>query len=253
MTAWDPADLPNQNVARQTLRLERLYRLISRCDPWFSAFGLGWLTPLWRVLAGDNPRGQVKEIWRLALVPALSIAAFLMLWAAMAPMVQTSLGAIPGPAQVWEQVGVLRADAAAEAVKAQEFYVNQDAKNAELVAAGKADEVKTRSYSGKQTYPDQILTSIKTVFLGFLIGTMLAVPLGILCGLSPTANAAINPFGSNLQTCLAAGLAAYRHHDRLGHRGRGRAAQKLHRLGGHRDLVFDVADADQHGAWRGFD
>lgn len=193
MTAWDPADLPAKTVTRQALRPERLYRLISRCDPWFSAFGLGWLTPLWRVLVGDNPRGQVKEIWRLALVPALSIAAFLMLWAAMAPMVQTSLGAIPGPAQVWEQVGVLRADAAAEAVKAQEFEVRQDASNAELVAAGKADEVKTRSYSGKQTYPDQILTSIKTVFLGFLIGTLLAVPLGILCGLSPTANAAINP------------------------------------------------------------
>lgn len=192
MTAVDPAEMPDK-AALKALRMERVYRFISRCNPWFSALGLAWVTPILRVLAGDNPRGQVKEIWRLALVPALSICAFLALWANLAPMVQTSLGAIPGPVQVWEQVGVLRADAAAEAVKAQDFYTRQDAKNAELIAAGKPEEVKTRTYAGKPTFPGQILTSIKTVFLGFLIGTVIAVPLGIICGLSATANAAINP------------------------------------------------------------
>ena len=193
MTALDPAALPEEHAANTAVRLERLYRLISRADPWLRALGLGWLTPIWRVLAGDNPRGQIKEIWRLALVPSLAIAGFLVLWAALAPTVQTSLGAIPGPQQVWTQVGVLMDDAAAERVKAAEFYVKQDEKNAALVAEGKADEVKDRSYAGKPTYPGQILTSIKTVFLGFLIGSIIAVPLGILCGLSPTANAAINP------------------------------------------------------------
>ena len=177
------------NVRRQ----ERLYRLISRCDPWPCALGLGWLTLLWRVLVGDNPRGQAKEIWRLAMVPALSITGFLLLWASLALMVQTSLGAIPSPRQVWQQVGVLRADAAAERDKAAAFYVKQAEKNAALVAEGKPEQVKNRNYAGKPTYPGQILTSIKTVFLGFLIGTFIAVPLGMLCGLSATANAAINP------------------------------------------------------------
>jgi nitrate/nitrite transport system permease protein len=193
MTALDPANLPAEPALQKAVRVARLHRLIARCDPWFRALGLAWLTPIWRVLAGDNPAGQIKELWRLAVVPVLAIAAFLSLWASAAPMVQTSLGAIPGPAQVWEQVGVLRADAAAEALKRQEFYIKQDAKNAELVAAGKGDEVKNRIYSGKPTFPGQILTSIKTVFVGFLIGTIIAVPVGILCGLSPTANAAINP------------------------------------------------------------
>jgi nitrate/nitrite transport system permease protein len=193
MTAIDPAALPEEDRATRALRLEGLYRLITRCDPWLRALGLGWLTPVWRVLAGDNPRAQARELWRLAAVPVLAIAGFLLLWAWVAPLVQTSLGAIPGPVQVWEQAGVLRADAAAEAVKAEEFYVKQDQKNAALIAAGKVDEVKTRTYSGKPTFPGQILTSIQTVFLGFLIGTLVAVPLGILCGLSPTANAAINP------------------------------------------------------------
>ena len=31
------------------------------------------------------------------------------------------------------------------------------------------------------------------MFTGFLLATLVAVPLGILCGLSPTINAAINP------------------------------------------------------------
>ncbi len=193
MTATDPTTMPSVHGVQKVLRAERLLRMISLCDPWFRALGFGWLSPIGRAMAGDNLRVQAKEIWRLALVPALSIAGFLMLWAAVAPLVQTSLGAIPGPAQVWEQVGVLRADATAEAARAEAFYVKQDAKNAELITAGKLDEVKIRSYSGRPTFPGQILTSIKTVFLGFVIGTIIAVPLGILCGLSPTANAAINP------------------------------------------------------------
>ena len=131
--------------------------------------------------AGDNPHGQIIKIWRLALVPALSVAGFLLLWGSLSPMVQTSLGAIPGPGQVWEQVSVLRADAADEGAKAQQFYAKQEAKNAALVAAAKPDEFKSRTYAGKSTFPGQIRTSIKTVFLGFLIGTLVAVPLGILC------------------------------------------------------------------------
>jgi nitrate/nitrite transport system permease protein len=193
MTAIDPADLPEEKIETRAVRLEKLYRVIGRCDPWLRAVGLGWLTPIWRALAGDNPRGQLGEIWRLAVVPVLSISAFLGLWAAFAPMVQTSLGAIPGPAQVWQQVGILHADAVAEGAKEADFYAAQEAKNAEAIAEGKPDDVKTRPYIGKPTYAAQIFTSIKTVFLGFLIGTAIAVPLGILCGLSVTANAAINP------------------------------------------------------------
>ena len=189
MTAIDPTALPLPAPQPR----EKLYRLIGKCDPWFRILGLAWLTPIWRALSGDNPRGQLKDIWRLALVPMLSIAVFLSLWASLAPMVQTSLGAIPGPAQVWEQVDVLRADAAAEAQKQADFYSKQAVKNANLIAAGKPSEVKDHTYAGKPTFPGQILTSIKTVFMGFLLGTLIAVPLGIVSGLSPTANAAINP------------------------------------------------------------
>lgn len=171
----------------------RLHSLITRCDPWFRVLGFGWLTPLGRIAAGDSPKSQLKDLWQLLFVPVLSIAAFLAVWAWAAPMVQTSLGAIPGPAQVWEQVGVLHADAVAERAKEAEFYDKQAAKNAALVAEGKADQVKTRAYTGKPTYYQQIATSIKTVFFGFVLATLVAVPLGIVSGMSATANAAINP------------------------------------------------------------
>ncbi|MPN33065.1 Bicarbonate transport system permease protein CmpB [bioreactor metagenome] len=53
--------------------------------------------------------------------------------------------------------------------------------------------MKTLPYAGKPTYLDQIVTSLKTVFTGFLLGALVAVPLGVASGLSPTVNAAINP------------------------------------------------------------
>ena len=193
MTLLDPTAMPKEPGLDRTARRDRLFRLISRSDKWFKLLGLAWITPIWRVIAGDNPRGQMPEIWRLAVVPMLAIAGFLALWASLAPMVQTSLGAIPGPVQVWEQAVALDASATAEGIKEQEFYAKQADKNAALVAAGKPDEVKTPAYTGKPTYYAQIWTSIKTVFAGFVIGTVIAVPLGILAGLSPTANAAVNP------------------------------------------------------------
>ena len=172
---------------------ERLFTRINKADGWFQVFGMSWMTPLLRAAAGDNPRAQVGEIWRLLGVPLLAILTFLMLWAWAAPQVQTSLGAIPGPAQVWEQVGNLHADHVREREKADAFYDRQDVRNAKLVEAGQEDRVKQRDYTGAPTYYDQIWTSIKTVFFGFVIATAIAVPLGILCGLSPTAQAAFNP------------------------------------------------------------
>ena len=127
-------------------------------------------------------------------IPLISIAAFLVIWAQVAPMVQTSLGTIPGPAQVWEQAVALNAEHHAEAERRVEFEARQDERNAQLVADGKADKVKIRAYTGKPTYYQQIWTSIRTVMFGFAIATLIAVPLGILSGLSPAVNAGLNPF-----------------------------------------------------------
>jgi nitrate/nitrite transport system permease protein len=187
MTAIDP-DTLNAEARRA-----RLFTRINKADTWFKVLGLAWITPMLKAAAGDNPRAQVGEIWRLLGVPLLAIVIFLAGWAALAPKVQTSLGAIPGPAQVWDQARNLNADAQRARAKADAFNERQDIRNAKLIAEGKPDKVRQRSYTGKPTYYQQIWTSIKTVFFGFLIGSAIAIPLGIMAGLSPTANAAINP------------------------------------------------------------
>lgn len=187
MTAIDPETLDRE--ARRTRR----FTLINKADAWFQVLGLGWLTPVLKAVAGDNPKAQVGEIWRQLGVPLLAIALFLAAWGALAPTVQTSLGAVPGPSQVWEQAIKLNEDAVREREKAAAFYDRQDVRNAKLVADGRAEDVKQRVYTGKPTYYQQIWTSIQTVFFGFLIASVFAIPLGIAAGLSQTANAALNP------------------------------------------------------------
>ena len=187
MTVIDPDTLEAE------ARRARLFTRINKADAWFQVLGLAWLTPVLKAAAGDNPKGQMSEIWRLLGVPLLAIVVFIAGWAALAPTVQTSLGAIPGPVQVWQQAISLNDDAVREREKEAAFYVRQDERNAKLIAEGKEDKVKERVYTGKPTYYAQIWTSIKTVFFGFLIGSLIAIPLGITAGLSPTANAAINP------------------------------------------------------------
>ena len=190
MTTVDP-DFAAQE-AREA-RKERLFSRITTADKYLSVIGLTWLTPLLRAAAGDNPKGQVKEIWRLLCVPLLAIAAFLTLWATLAPQVQTSLGAIPGPGQVWTEAVNLHEDAVRKAERAAEFQARVDERNQRLIDAGRAEEVRDIAYTGAPSYYDQIWTSIGTVFFGFLIASVVAIPLGIMAGLSPTANAALNP------------------------------------------------------------
>jgi len=91
-------------------RKARLFTRINKADSYLQVLGLAWVTPMLKAAAGDNPGAQGKEIWRLLGVPVVAILAFLLLWGVLAPKVQTSLGAVPGPAQVWEQAGNLHAD-----------------------------------------------------------------------------------------------------------------------------------------------
>ncbi len=172
---------------------EKLFSLINRASGWLDALGFAFLVPLLKIAAGDNPREQLTELKKALLYPLLGIGAFLVAWGVLAPQVQTSLGAIPGPVQVFEQALNLLEDHRAERQKAVAFYQRQDERNVKLVAAGKSDKVKHRKYTGKPTYLDQIVTSLFTVGLGFLIATVIAVPLGIASGLWGNFNGAINP------------------------------------------------------------
>jgi nitrate/nitrite transport system permease protein len=107
--------------------------------------------------------------------PLAGIVGFLVLWALLAPAVNTSLGTLPGPGDVWEAFGGLMDENAAS--------------RAEAAAA----EAAGGSYTGPPTFIDQIFTSLKTVAMGFVLASLVAVPLGLVAGMSKRFNAAINP------------------------------------------------------------
>lgn len=188
MTTVDPQF---SDAAAKAARREKLFTRINKADKWFQVIGLTWLTPILKAAAGDNPKAQLGEIWRLLLVPLIAIVAFLMLWGTLAPKVQTSLGAVPGPAEVWTEAVNLHQDAKEKAESRAEFEAKVAQLNERLISQGR--EPKERAYTGAPSYYQQIWTSIQTVFFGFMIATVVAVPLGIMAGLSATANAALNP------------------------------------------------------------
>jgi len=126
-------------------------------------------------------------------VPLIAIVLFLGVWSAVASRIQTSLGAVPGPVAVLEQAKGLWDAHLAERERAAAFYERQEKRNAERLAEDPNYKPRDFKYTGKATYIDQIITSLITVFTGFLIGTVVAVPLGILAGASKVVQAAINP------------------------------------------------------------
>ncbi len=172
---------------------ERLAPTFERLDRAMKPLGFGWVVPIARLSVGDRPQQQAKAIWHTLMVPLIAIAVFLALWAVLAPRVVTSLGAIPGPVAVAEQASVLWQDHLAERDKEAAYYERQEKRNADKLSADPDGQVKWRSYIGRPTFIDQIFTSLLTVFTGFLLASLIAIPLGVLCGLSSTFNAALNP------------------------------------------------------------
>jgi nitrate/nitrite transport system permease protein len=158
-----------------------------------SLIGLGFLKPIVAITRGEDPRVHMRQLWLDLGAPVIAIAAFLLIWSQVSAGIQTSLGKIPGPAAVWEQAQALWADHLQQREKAKAFYERQAQRNAEKLAADPSTDMTVRRYTGKPTYIDQIFTSLKTVFAGFLLATIIAVPLGILCGVSKTFNAMFNP------------------------------------------------------------
>jgi len=126
-------------------------------------------------------------------IPVLGVLVFLMIWSALAPKVNTSLGAIPGPQGVYAQFSTLVDEHVEEREKEERFYQRQDEKNAKKLEKNPDATIKVRKYTGKPTFFDQIWTSLYTVLTGFILASLIAIPIGIICGLNKTVYTALNP------------------------------------------------------------
>jgi nitrate/nitrite transport system permease protein len=180
--------------------------------------GLGFFAPFIRLAAGDNPQEQLREIILSVVLPILAIAAFMAAWSTAATRVHSESMKIPSPAQTWSAwLGILEF-AKGEAEKEKAFYARMEklaeksdaeavAARADLAASPADAGIKARlqkaldasasyrakPYVGPPTFFDQIQTSLITIAVGFSLATVIAVPIGILCGLSRAFNMAVNP------------------------------------------------------------
>ena len=159
----------------------------------FEAIGFSWLVSFMKFFSFQNPKEQIEMLVRNLGVPIFAFAIFLGIWHVAASQVNTSLGKMPGPAAVWEQSLNLWDEHKAEREKEKAFIKRQEERNAKKLAKNPDAKVRIRDYTGKPTYIDQIFTSLKTVFTGFLLASVIAIPLGIICGLSNTIYTALNP------------------------------------------------------------
>jgi len=159
----------------------------------FETIGCSWAVPIVKLATGENPKEQGNALFQLLGLPLIAIMLFLGLWSAMAAQVNTSLGTLPGPSQVWAQTVNLYAEHQEERTKEVAFYERQEKRNAKKLEKNPDAKIKVRPYTGKPTFFDQILTSLYTVFAGFLLASIIAIPLGIACGLSDKLYTAVSP------------------------------------------------------------
>lgn len=130
---------------------------------------------------------------RNLIYPFLGLIVFCLVWGFTASKIDTSLGQFPGPSQVYYQAKTLIQEHSNERKKADAFYERQEDRNAKKIAKNPDAKIKIRKYTGKETFIDQIVTSLKTVLFGFLVASIIAIPFGIACGLSDGFYKAMNP------------------------------------------------------------
>lgn len=148
--------------------------------------------PKQRVLIGLKRTYHAISI-KSILLPLLGSLLFVVFWHIGAAKIDTSLGVFPGPKVVYQQWQSLVDDHNRERGKEVAFYERQEVRNAKKIAKDPNYVVKTRPYTGKPTFFDQIVTSLYTVVAGFALASLIAIPLGILIGLNASIYSALNP------------------------------------------------------------
>jgi nitrate/nitrite transport system permease protein len=136
---------------------------------------------------------KIRNVVVSILTPALGLFLFLLFWHLGAPHIKTSLGNFPQPTQVFEQWGNLVEEYKSEQERGNQFYARQTQRNSELLATDANATLDVREFNARPTFFDKIKTSLVTVLSGFFVASLIAIPIGILIGLSQTLYNAINP------------------------------------------------------------
>jgi len=181
--------------------------------------GLGFFEPAVRLAYGEEVKKNLGELVKKVVFPIVSILLFLLLWHAGSTKLynvekdfkietarkaggeagvkaelaridsgESSINALPTPVAVWGAFKSLLADHKVISAKKDAFEERVAATNEKRAAQG----LKPITYTGRPSFVDQIFTSLKTVFAGFFLALFLAVPVGMVLGLSETLRASFN-------------------------------------------------------------
>ncbi len=183
--------------------------------------GLGFLEPIIRLARGEESKKNITLILKKIVAPLASIVIFLGIWQAgstalynteanyriekarteqgdeaaeaMAKCIESGAvkckpNTLPSPAQVQESFKALLRDHKIISADKKAFQEKTAELNKQRAKEGKTPIV----YTGRPSFVDQIKTSIKTVFAGFLLAIFIAVPIGVVIGLSETLRSSIN-------------------------------------------------------------
>ncbi len=142
---------------------------------------------------------QIAAVLKAIGLPIIGLLVFLFLWQQASNNIITSLGNFPGPTEVATQFNNLILEHKEERQKAADKQERQRIRNEKKLAEDPNATITWREYSSRITFFDQILTSLITVLCGFLAASVIAIPVGIIIGLSANAYAAVNPIIQTLK------------------------------------------------------
>jgi len=183
--------------------------------------GLSFFEPAIRLASGEEIKKNTLSLVKKVFLPLVSIGVFMLLWHSGAMALYTiekeariekafteqgqaaadaekaciesngktcKISTLPTPVQVWSAYNMLLMDHAIISDKKIAFAERVAATNEKRIADG----LVPIRYTGRPSFVDQIWTSLKTVFAGFLLALFIAVPIGIMLGLSDTLKSSVN-------------------------------------------------------------
>ncbi len=120
-------------MSEQT-RIEKIkYGLLKTID----VSGFKVFDPVVRLIFGEEPQKQVKDITRFMLMPIVFVCCCLVAWNFIAPRHKTKSGEVPTPAQVWNALTINDTLYDRENEKESDFALSDDQREAKI------EEVKT--------------------------------------------------------------------------------------------------------------
>lgn len=168
--------------------------MLNKVILYLNVLGLTWFVPPIKMLCGQDVPYEAKRFIRMVGLPLVAVAIFLFTWHALSGAVVIKGAKLPGPIEVTHAAGKMYADYQ----KSQANYVEYQMSFAQALKDNpeikEAELREMMPYTASPTYLDQMWMSLKTVFTGFIIASLIAIPLGIICGMSSAAFEMINPF-----------------------------------------------------------